>query len=152
MRRAETVAALATLAFGTFVVVQARALEDPGLDAIGPGAFPAVLGLVIAACGVVLLVQALAPRRREAEGDAEPPTRFGVLAVALALLVAYARSLEWIGFSLATVLFVAACLALLGVRSLARLVVTGIAVSLAVTVVFGRLLGVDLPAGRLFGG
>ncbi|HEX7125322.1 MAG TPA: tripartite tricarboxylate transporter TctB family protein [Thermodesulfobacteriota bacterium] len=152
MRRTETVAALVTLAFGTFVAVQARALEDPGLDAIGPEAFPMVLGLVIAACGAVLLAQSLVPGRREAEGDAEPPARWGALAATLALLVAYARSLEWIGFPLATVLFVGACLALLGARGLARFVVAGIAVSLAVTVIFGRLLGVDLPAGRLFGG
>lgn len=149
MRRAEAAAGLVTLAFGAFVVVQARALEDPGLDAIGPGAIPTALGLVIAGSGLVLLVQALVGRR--ADATESEPARWGLLGTAVLLLLAYVHGIEWLGFPLATALFVTANLVLLGTRGLPRLVVAGIAISLVVTLAFGRLLGVDLPAGRLFG-
>ena len=75
-----------------------------------------------------------------------------VLAAALALLVAYAHSLAYLGFVLATALFVPACLALLGARGMVRLAIAGMTVSIAVFVIFGFILRVDLPVGRLFVG
>ncbi len=149
MRRAAA-AALVTLAFGTLFAVEARRLEDPGVDAIGPGAFPFALGVVIAACGAALLVFAL--RGVVTRAEETGPARWGVLAAALALLLVYVHTLEWTGFALATAAFVPACLALLGARGALRLAVAGVAASLVASLVFGRLLGVDLPAGRLFTG
>lgn len=149
MRSGEVAAALVTFAFGAFVVVQGRALEDPGFDALGPRALPTALGVMIAGSGLVLLAGAV--RGRGDAAAAPAPARWGVLASAVLLLLAYVHGLEWLGFPLATTAFVAACLALLGMRSIWRLVAAGVAVSLVTSLVFGRLLGIDLPAGRLFG-
>ena len=60
--------------------------------------------------------------------------------------------LDRLGFIAATALFVPACLALLTERGLLRLTGAAIAVSIAVFVLFGLVLGVDLPKGRLLSG
>ena len=90
------------------------------MDVIGPGAFPFLLGLIIAACGAGLLLTSLRSKSEESE-----PARWLVVGAALALLVAYTHSLAYLGFLLATALFVPACLALLGGRDLVRLAVAG---------------------------
>jgi putative tricarboxylic transport membrane protein len=136
------------LALGTAVTIEARRIPDPGADVIGPAAFPFVLGLVIAACGAALCVMAV--RGARSAGETLPRARWLVLGAALALLLAYTHSLAQLGFVAATALFLAVCLALLGERGFVRLAVAGIVASLAFFLIFGMLLGVDLPKGRLF--
>jgi putative tricarboxylic transport membrane protein len=136
------------LAFGAAVAIEARRIPDPGADVIGPAAFPFVLGLVIAACGAALCVMAV--RDARSAGETLPRARWLVLGAALALLLVYTHSLARLGFLVATALFITVCLALLGERGLVRLAVAGIVASLAIFLIFGMLLGVDLPRGRLF--
>jgi putative tricarboxylic transport membrane protein len=136
------------LAFGTAVAIEAQRINDPGADVIGPAAFPFVLGLIIAVCGVALCARVLS-----AAGSADeklPRARWLVLVAALALLVVYTHGLASIGFLVATALFIAVCLALLGERRLGRLAMASVVGSLVIFVVFGLVLGVDLPKGRLF--
>ena len=146
--KADSVCGLILLAFGTGVAIEAQRINDPGADVIGPGAFPFVLGLIIAACGLALCVRAVSAARSDENGLR--PARWLVLAAALLLLIAYTHSLAWLGFVLATALFVAVCLTLLGERRLVRLALTGIVASLMIFVIFGLGLGVDLPKGWLF--
>ena len=150
MRKADAVCGLIALAFGAAFAFEAQRINDPGADVIGPGAFPFLLGLIIAACGAALCVMALHGARHTDERPAQ--ARWLVLGAALALLGVYTHSLTAFGFLLATTLFVAVCLALLGKRGLVRLSLAGLAVSIAVFVLFGLVLGVDLPKGRLFAG
>ena len=148
MRRADALCGLVMLAFGAAVAIEAQRIPDPGADVIGPAAFPFVLGLIITACGAALCVMAV----RDAGSPVEtlPKARWPVLGAALALLLVYTHSLARLGFLVATALFIAVCLALLGERGLVRLAVAGIVASVAIFLIFGMLLGVDLPKGRLF--
>jgi hypothetical protein len=148
MRRADALCGLVMLAFGAAVAIEAQRIPDPGADVIGPAAFPFVLGLIITACGAALCVMAV----RDAGSAVEtlPKARWLVLGAALALLLVYTHSLARLGFLVATALFITVCLALLGERGLVRLAVAGIVASLAIFLIFGMLLGVDLPRGRLF--
>jgi putative tricarboxylic transport membrane protein len=150
MRKNDVVCGLVALAFGGAIAVEAQRIPDPGADVIGPGAFPFWLGLIIAACGLALCVRGLGGQG-EGEGR-QPPVRWLALGASLVLLVAYTLSLARLGFLVATALFVPACLALLGTRGLVRLTLAGVAVSVAVFVLFGLVLGVDLPKGRLLAG
>jgi putative tricarboxylic transport membrane protein len=138
------------LALGGAIAVEARRIPDPGADVIGPAAFPFVLGLMVAACGAALCVKAAGAG--SAAREAPSPGRWLVLGAILALLVAYTDGLGRLGFLPTTALFVTLCLALLGKRGPVRLMAAGVAVSLAIFVIFGLALGVDLPKGRLFAG
>jgi putative tricarboxylic transport membrane protein len=146
----EAICGLITLILGVAIAVEAQRISDPGADVIGPAAFPLVLGVMIAVCGGALCVMAL--NRARLVDERLPSARWIVLGAALALLVVYTHSLARVGFLIATALFVATCLALLGRRGLLQLAAAGIAVSVGIFVIFGLLLGVDLPKGRLFAG
>src|SRR5215212_586747 len=112
MRKADAVCGAVVLLLGVTIAVEARRISDPGIDVIGPGAFPFVLGVILAACGAGLCVIALNGARLP---DERPrPARWLVLGAAVALLVAYTHGLAQLGFVVATALFVAVCLALLG--------------------------------------
>jgi putative tricarboxylic transport membrane protein len=147
--RPDAIAGLATLALGSVIAVEAQRIPDPGMDVIGPGAFPFVLGLIIAGCGLGLVLVSLATDIRAAK---EERARWLVLGAALALLVAYAHALAYLGFLVATALFVAACLALLDQRSPVCIAIAASLVSVIVFAVFGFILRVDLPVGRVFVG
>jgi putative tricarboxylic transport membrane protein len=149
MRKADAACGMAALALGLVIALEAQRIPDPGADAIGPGAFPFTLGLNIAACGAVLCAFALGSPPGIGERSR---ARWLVLGAALALLVLYTQSLAWLGFILTTAVFIPACLALLGERGLARLAAAGIVASIAIFLIFGLVLGVDLPTGRLFAG
>jgi putative tricarboxylic transport membrane protein len=148
MLRPDVICGLATLGLGIVIALEAQRIPDPGMDVIGPGAFPFVLGLIIAACGLGLLLVSLVASR----GTEQDRARWLVLGAALALLVVYAHALAYLGFLLATALFTAACLALLGQRSPARIAIAASLVSAIVFAVIGILLRVDLPLGRIFVG
>ena len=147
MRKADAVCGLVMLAFGAAVAIEAQRIPDPGADIIGPAAFPFVLGLIIAACGLALCVMAVSAATSREEKS--PGARWLVLGAVLALLIVYTHSLARLGFLAATALFIAVCLALLGERGLVRLAVAGIVASVAIFLIFGLVLGVDLPKGRL---
>ena len=150
MRKADAVCGAVALALGVVIAVEARRIPDPGADVIGPGAFPFVLGVIIAACGAALCLMAL--NRTRAADEGPPPARWVVLGAAVALLAAYTHGLARLGFVAATALFVAVCLALLGERGLVRIGVAGVVASLAIFIIFGLLLGVDLPKGPFLAG
>jgi putative tricarboxylic transport membrane protein len=147
--RPDVVAGVVTLGLGLLIAVEARRIPDPGMDVIGPGAFPFVLGVMIAACGLGIVLAAVRTSVRAAN---EEGARWPVLGAALALLVVYAHALAYVGFLLATGVFVAACLALLGQRSPVRIAVAASLVAVIVFAVFGFLLRVDLPLGSIFVG
>jgi putative tricarboxylic transport membrane protein len=150
MRTGNAVCGAVALLLGVIIAVEARRIPDPGIDVIGPGAFPFGLGLILAACGAALCLMAL--NRARLPDERPHPARWVVLGAAVALLAAYTQGLAQLGFVLATALFVAICLALLGERGPVRLGVAGVAVSLAIFIIFGLLLGVDLPKGPFFAG
>ena len=68
-----------------------------------------------------------------------------------ALCVAYALAWPWLGFFVATFVYVAAQLWLLRERTALFLVGVPACVTLLVYVVFARLLALPFPAGSLFG-
>lgn len=146
----EMVTGAVTLALGVVIAVAAHRIADPGMDSIGPGTFPFALGVIIAVCGVAIMLVAL---KRTPPKEREEPIRWHVVWTAFALLFAYSFALAYLGFLLATVVLVPALLILLGTRRAAmRIALSALVVSGAVFLIFGTLLGVDLPTGTFFGG
>ena len=129
---------------------------------IGPDAWPRlVLGLLIAACacqairalvfGRVTSVESSAPfaDAAEIERDAEPAPVSTARRVAIAFAggVVYLLVFEWIGFFLATVSFLTFFIMVGGYRSLRGAFVVALVGTLALMVVFVRVIYVSLPLG-----
>jgi len=117
---------------------------DPGFmsDPLGPSTFPYLLGGVMAVTALYLLL------RPDAPAHWPDPRHLLQMLLVVAVLLAYAGLLEWLGFIIATIVTVTVLGWRLG-ASLKIAVLTGIGVSLAVYGLFDMLLELPLPAGLL---
>ena len=125
---------------------------------LGPDVWPrAVLVLLMAVCGLEIVrrtffVAVDAVRRPAVEGNAEPEAsaqRFrGCLAGGIALTVAYVLALDWLGFFVSTVLYLALFMLVGRYRRGRVIAATSVVGSLAFVYVFMKIVYVSLPLGR----
>ncbi len=146
------VAGLVCLAGSLVLLGASQGLPQPALVPIGPAFYPRILFGIMAALSAALVVSDLARRRRRA--PAPPPTQYRLVVLAFAVFTAYVVLLPWLGYRLATFLFVAVTqVALEPPRGRRWWMV--LAVALATTVVtyyvFERYLSVLLPRGHWTG-
>lgn len=149
------VAAASLLLFGLTL-----GLKDNPMVPIGPGFYPRIVLGLTASLGISLLVlDLLRSRRRRFPGDAKPPapapSNHLAVAIHFGVFGLYVVALPYLGFRLATVLYVAAANALLepprGLKGWARVAALAFLTTIAAYVVFERYLLVLLPRGRWTG-
>ena len=154
MQPRDTLAAIPPLLLGAAVAIAARGFPPAPGHAIGPGAFPLVIGLALVACGLLLLLagwreRGTSPAASAAPAaNARPPRSWRNTALVLGGLVLYALALETAGFFVTAFILLAGLFAVFGV---ARRWIAPLAagVTLALHVVFYSLLRVPLPWGWL---
>jgi len=119
-------------------------------DVIGPTFFPKILTVLGIVLGVLLFLQGAPGKPEGASG--ESGSDFAALVPAVMLLV-YVLSLEWLGFPLATVLFLAVAFRYLGHPGWPGAAGYSVVITGVVFVLFYFALGLKLPLGlfpRLF--
>jgi putative tricarboxylic transport membrane protein len=131
------------------LLVAGRGLDEvaaPGQ--LGPGFWPR---LVLVGLGLACLAHAgmacwrhRARRPRPAAGDPVTPLR---LAAAVVLIVLYVAGVPWLGWALATALFIAAFMRLAGRRRLSGLALTASAGTVALLYLFVKVVYLPLPKG-----
>jgi putative tricarboxylic transport membrane protein len=129
------------------------ALGRPGQ--LGPDFWPkAVLVLLMVTCAMEIARLALAPaaapgaiaRAKQPQGEEEP--RFpALLAGGIVLTILYVPGMQVLGFFLATVIYLAAFMAVGRYRRYGVIAVTSIVGSLAFVFVFMKVVYVSLPLG-----
>ena len=112
------------------------------IDVVGPRAFPYVVGTVLAICSLYILL------RPDAEPDWPNMMNFIEIIFATAVMFLYAWALSRVGFVIATVFATAYLTWRLGSKPISSLV-TGVATSAGIYVVFHLLLGLSLAKGPL---
>jgi putative tricarboxylic transport membrane protein len=143
MKRAERIGAAIVLLLGAGYLWDALLMEDVTIgDPLGPKVFPVILGVLMAMLGLSLLIRPV---------DGSPPrplTSSAAYALVLALMLcAYGLGIEWIGYPVATFLFLLAASRLLGEKSWVAGLVIPLALSLGVFGLFTRVLDIPLPLG-----
>jgi hypothetical protein len=122
-----------------------------GLDAVargplGPGFWPrlALVGLAVAC-----LAKLVAEWRRHGASErvSLPPVSRGKLAIGIGALVLYVVLAPWLGWALASALFIAGFMALCGARSAAALASASVVGTVALLYVFVKLVYLPLPKG-----
>ena len=83
-----------------------------------------------------------------AGAQAEPITHRGRLAAGIAIVFAYVLTVPWIGFFVATLLFLAAFTWFGGLRRPVLVAITSVAGSLVLVVMFMRVAYISLPLGE----
>nr|KEP24746.1 hypothetical protein DA06_00080 [Georgenia sp. SUBG003] len=134
------VVAAAVTALGVATVVGATALGVGSVTAPGPGMWPLLIGIVLAALGVALALLARVTR------DAERFTRasLGVLA-GLATMVVFAAVVGSIGFEIPALLLTFFWLRFLGREGWRTSVLVSVGVVAAFYAIFVGALGVPIP-------
>jgi putative tricarboxylic transport membrane protein len=110
---------------------------------VGPGFFPSIIAVLGVGLALVMLI-------KPAAQNGERPVGFDAVALAPAvLLLVYVLSLEYLGFSLATVVFLVAAFKYLGCPGWVRPVLYSIVATMVLIGLFHYTLGLMLPRGEL---
>lgn len=134
-------------ALGLFVLVEvARAPASAANSAVGPGVFPAIVGIGLVAVALRLFYEAWA---RRAEPSGLPSLDLASAGFGAAAFVGMILTLEWLGWIIAgTLLYLAIALAF-GTRRIAVTILLGLALTGATYLLFDYGLGLSLPTGEL---
>jgi putative tricarboxylic transport membrane protein len=143
MTRRDRWSAVGLALVATAYLVFGRAYSLDTLAALGPGAFPLAVGLVLLALAVWQF--AAAGRRIAPSGPPTAPPRSRASLVMAGVLVVYAAVLPRIGFLVASSALVFVSARLMGLDGWWRPVVLAVGVSVAARVLFVTWLGVPLP-------
>jgi putative tricarboxylic transport membrane protein len=145
----EIVVAALFFATGAVVVFDSYRLGAKwGFDGPESGYFPFYIGLLICIASLVLLVQGV--RQRLATRPGEAFVRAGQLKDVLSVFLpalAYVLGIELIGIYVASAIYIALFMVLLGHYSVLRSVSVGIGVGLFAFVLFERWFSIPLPKG-----
>ncbi|MFZ2651942.1 MAG: tripartite tricarboxylate transporter TctB family protein [Burkholderiaceae bacterium] len=150
-------------AFAVLYIGASRAIEDSLLaDAVGAGGVPQAVGLALLLAALALLVKswlertAAPPSSARAQADA-PPTaaapaqpRLRLSAALVALLVAYALLLPWLGYILSVSLFVLGVALLAGAPRRSPLAWCTALSGVSLWAMFDLALQIRMPMGWLF--
>lgn len=109
-------------------------------DPVGPRTFPMIIGALLTVCGAVIVM------RPDPEPDWPALSRIGEIMAGAAVLVAYSFALPEAGFVLSTAIAASYLSWRLGSRPL-EAIISGIAISVGIYVVFHLILGLSLARG-----
>jgi putative tricarboxylic transport membrane protein len=144
MNRGNRVWGIIICALGAFYLFEGFNLPPAAIgDPLGPLTFPTILGVSFMACGVYLAIK---PGPRPTQ-PALVHRYFLQVLILFALLLLYSAGISWLGYLLATFLFVLAGAFLMGERSWGKGVLFSAAFSAGMFILFVRGLTIPLPFG-----
>jgi putative tricarboxylic transport membrane protein len=146
----QRIAGIVWFTVGLTAVVLGRAIKKPGFASNqdpGPQFFPILLGSFLALGGCILLFKSFyqsAPKKEVTKDTMNNRT----LVLFIVGFLAYLLSMPWIGFSLASSIFIFSMIWMQGSRwGVALPLAIGLVIS--IQILFGKLFHVQLPAGVL---
>ncbi|MCL4532422.1 MAG: tripartite tricarboxylate transporter TctB family protein [Actinobacteria bacterium] len=152
----EIIVALVVILFSAWYYWQAGFLPTHSADPLGPAALPRFLatGMILFALAHIVVSYF---RRKRLEEDEEPDPLQGaarmrgnlrILGVVV-LTGAYIFFMVPLGYTLTTFIYLLLLTMLLGVPSIRGLAISTVGVTISLLLLFGKFLGVLLPAGFL---
>ena len=144
---------LAALAASLFLYALTLGLKDNPLVPIGPGYYPRiVLGITAILAAAVVIADFWKSKAPRAPSTGEQKLNYAMVAAMFAVFGLYCGALPFVGFRIATFIYLAATNAMLDPPASTKGYLRVLAVALATTVVvylaFERYLDVLLPRGR----
>ena len=153
--RRDGVVGLILLAISLALLVQAFQLPRLPIVPVGPGFYPSIVLVFMAAMSALLVVQDVGKRPERATAAPSPRRNYRLVAIAFAIVGAYVALLPLIGFRLASALFVAVLQATIDRprtgRGWAAVLAVAIGTAAITYFIFERYLLVLLPRGAWTG-
>ena len=153
MKKANVITGVVFLALSIFAYIQAQKMVGKIMtDALGPGFWPKVLGLVMGVLSLALIVEGLFGKQAEGE---KVPIAFGTegfhrVLKLFAVLIVFGAILYFLGIYVGILFMMPLCMWLHGERNKKILVGLAVGSCLFIYLVFGLALRVPLPMGLLF--
>lgn len=153
MKKADVITGVVFLALSIFAYMQAQKMVGKIMtDALGPGFWPKVLGLVMGVLSLALIVEGLFGKQAEGE---KVPIAFGTegfhrVLKLFAVLIVFGAILYFLGIYVGILFMMPLCMWLHGERNKKILVGLAVGSCLFIYLVFGLALRVPLPMGLLF--
>ena len=153
MKKANVITGVVFLALSIFAYMQAQKMVGKIMtDALGPGFWPKVLGLMMGVLSLALIVEGLFGKQAEGE---KVPIAFGTEGFHLvlklfAVLIVFGAILYFLGIYVGILFMMPLCMWLHGERNKKILVGLAVGSCLFIYLVFGLALRVPLPMGLLF--
>ena len=153
MKKANVITGVVFLALSIFAYMQAQKMVGKIMtDALGPGFWPKVLGLVMGVLSLALIVEGLFGKQAESE---KVPIAFGTegfhrVLKLFAVLIVFGAILYFLGIYVGILFMMPLCMWLHGERNKKILVGLAVGSCLFIYLVFGLALRVPLPMGLLF--
>ena len=152
MKKANVITGVVFLALSIFAYMQAQKMVGKIMtDALGPGFWPKVLGLVMGVLSLALIVEGLFGKQAEGE---KVPIAFGTEGFSrvlklFAVLIVFGAILYFLGIYVGILFMMPLCMWLHGERNKKILVGLAVGSCLFIYLVFGLALRVPLPMGLL---
>lgn len=153
MKKANVITGVVFLALSIFAYMQAQKMVGKIMtDALGPGFWPKVLGLVMGVLSLALIVEGLFGKQAEGE---KAPIAFGTegfhrVLKLFAVLIVFGAILYFLGIYVGILFMMPLCMWLHGERNKKILVGLAVGSCLFIYLVFGLALRGPLPMGLLF--
>jgi hypothetical protein len=150
-------AGLAVLAASLVLFALTLDLKDNPMVPVGPGFYPRIVLALTAALSLGLVVADMLARRKTGPAPIATGVKFNysLVAISFGVFALYAAALPWLGYRIATVLFVGGTNALLdpprSAKGWGRALVLAMVTSFVTWLVFERWLSVLLPRGSWTG-
>jgi putative tricarboxylic transport membrane protein len=141
------IVAVGCLLAAVVVLVSAWTIpQGGGYQAVGPRAFPLLVGAGLGVVAVIGVVQAFIPSS-EPVGSDDASIQWRPVLILVAALAGYAALIVPVGYWQTTAVFFVVCARVLGSRRLVRDAVIAVVLALATYFLFDRVLGITLPPG-----
>jgi len=121
------------------------ALHDPG-----PGFFPFCIGLVMLGLSLTALFQSMGKKEKTEKTSQEESTRWWNIVIITAAIIAYALTLQTIGFVINTFLFVGLLLKVVEPQPWKVAVIGGLIAAVSANLLFNVIFQSQIPSG-IFG-
>lgn len=146
-KRDDAITAIVLLVFSGFVISEALSMSISAEYGPGPGMFPLILGISLAVLSLLLLWDGINPRTKDKASKFQ--NKAGLLASGLMVLglVGYALVITKLGYLLTTFLLVLFLMGVVARDKLRTTLLTAIAVTVLLYLIFDVGLGVQLPKG-----
>lgn len=160
-RRIDLAVSIAFMALGIWIIVQAAAIKSGMMrDPVGPRTAFYFTGGVLAIGGIILVARSLRSWSRtgnnlipsegvEDETDYPASARRAFMLIGVTLL--YGLAFDTLGYLIATPLYIAIALLILGQRNWIGISTIAILFTVIVYIIFAQALGVRVPVGPLTG-
>ena len=149
------IAGLAVLAASLVLFALTLDLKDSPLVPVGPGFYPRIVLALTALLSLGLVASDVLGRKEKPKDKTRQKLNYPLVAISFGVFALYAAALPWLGFRIATLLFVGGSNALLdpprGSKDWLRALALALATTLVTWLVFERWLSVLLPRGSWTG-